>query len=62
MASMLPQPSGAVVRVKPQPDIYTLLVILAVLVMAVAVGFVAHNLMVNYGLTFQQLFSGQPAV
>jgi hypothetical protein len=52
-------PSGPVVRVKPQPDVYTVLLIVAVLGLAVTVGAVMYDLMHNYGLTFARLFSGQ---
>ena len=51
--------SGPVVRVKPQPDIYTLLLAIAIVVLAVAVGVVVQNLLSTYGLSFGQLFSGQ---
>jgi len=60
----LMSPSGPVVKVKPQPNVYTLLLIVAILVLAFAAGTVIYDLMENYGLTFQQLFTGQeiPAV
>lgn len=48
-----------VVTVKPQPDIYTLLLILAVLALGSVVGYLIYNLMTVYGLTFQELFTGQ---
>ena len=48
-----------VVRVKPQPDIYSLLLILAILALAGVVAAVMHNLMTVYGLSFQELFTGQ---
>jgi len=57
MTAMPPQ--GPVVKVKPQPDIYTLLLIVAILVLAAGVGAVVWDLMENYGLTFGQLFTGQ---
>jgi len=57
MAAMSAQPP--VVRVKPQQDIYTLLLILSVLALAAAIALVAHNLMTVYGMSFGQLFTGQ---
>lgn len=52
-------PSGPVVKVKPQPDVYTLLLIVAILCLAVTIGAVVYDLIRNYGLTFAQLFTGQ---
>ena len=57
MAAMSMQ--SPVVRVKPQPDIYTLLLILAVLFLAVTIGVVLYDLMRNYGMTFMEIFAGQ---
>ena len=54
-------PSGPVVKVKPQPDVYTLLLIVAIFCLAVAVGAVVWNLVTHYGLSFTQLFTGQEA-
>ena len=52
--------SGApVVTVKPQPDIYTFLLLLAVLALGGTIAFLMHHLMTVYGLSFQELFSGQ---
>jgi hypothetical protein len=45
-----------VITVKPQPNIYTLLVIVAIIMLAVGLGLVLHNLMVDYGLSFSQVF------
>jgi uncharacterized membrane protein YhfC len=56
MTSMPPPP---VVRVKPQPDVYTVLLIVAILCLAVSIGAVVWDLMRNYGLSFAQLFTGQ---
>ncbi len=52
-----------VVEVKPQPDIYTVLVIIAALVLVVAIGMCLFKLMGStdgggYGLTFKQIFGG----
>ena len=47
------------VTIKPQPDIYALLLILAVLALGSVVGYLIYNLMTVYGLTFQELFTGQ---
>ena len=54
-------PTGPVVKVKPSPNVYTLLVILAVIFLGLAVGFAMYNLMVNYGFSFKELFTGQGA-
>ncbi len=58
---MTPIPSvrSPVVKVKPQPNIYTLLLVLAIIFLAVTVGIVMHNLMTAYGMTFAELFTGQ---
>ena len=52
---------GPLVPVKPQPSIYTLMIVVAIIVLAVTVGMVMWNLMASppdgYGLTFGQLFS-----
>ncbi|HAU36199.1 MAG TPA: hypothetical protein DCX07_00595 [Phycisphaerales bacterium] len=49
---------GPVVPVKPQADIYTLLLIIAVVVLIVTIGVVLHNLMGSegYGLSLGDLF------
>lgn len=47
------------VRVKPQPDIYTLLLIVAIIFLAVTVGMVMYNLTTTYGLTFAEMFTGR---
>jgi hypothetical protein len=51
---------GQVIQVKPAPDVYTLLLLVAILVLAVAVGVSLYYLMANppvgYGLTFGDLF------
>ena len=48
-----------VVKVKPQPDVYSLLLILAVLALGGTIAYLAHDLMAVYGLTFGELFTGQ---
>ena len=48
-----------VAKVKPQPNIYTLLLILAIIFLAVTVGIVMHNLMTAYDMTFVELFTGR---
>lgn len=55
MAMQVPNP---MVRVKPQPDIYTLLLVVGILLMAIAIGVVLVNLLGNYGLSFGQIFTG----
>jgi len=47
------------VKTKPQPDIYTLLLIVAIIFLAVTVGMVMYNLMTTYGLTFTEMFTGR---
>ena len=52
---------GQVVRVKPIPNIYTLLIIVAILVLAITIGIVLYNLLSaspsGYGLSFSDLFN-----
>ncbi len=50
---------GPVVRVKPTPDVYSFLLILAILALGGVVGYLIHNLMTVYGLSFGELFTGQ---
>ena len=52
-------PEGPVVKVKPQSNIYTLLLAVAILCLAAAVGVVVWDLLTNYGLSFAELFTGQ---
>lgn len=57
--SQLP-PSGTI-QVKPQSNIYTIMMIITILVLSVAIGFVMHKLMSpasagGYGLEFGKLF------
>ena len=57
--SQLP-PSGTI-QVKPQSNVYTLMMIITILVLGVAIGFVMHKLMSapihgGYGLEFGQIF------
>lgn len=51
---------GPVVQVRPQPNIYTLLLIVAILAVAVTVAVVLYNLLldppVGYGLDFGAIF------
>ena len=44
------------VRVKPQPDVYTALLVVAILVLAATIGIVIWNLTSVYGLTFAEIF------
>ena len=50
---------GQVIQVKPVPDVYTLLVLVAILVLVVAAGMSLYYLMasppIGYGLTFGDL-------
>lgn len=54
---------GSVVQVKPQPNIYTALLIVAILALGVAIGLVLYNLMApvdtgaGYGMKFGDLFA-----
>ncbi len=57
MAAM--QLQGPVVRVKPRPDIYTLLLIVAILILAATIGIMLYDLMVTYGMSFVDIFTGQ---
>ena len=55
---MMQLQQGPVIPVKAQPNIYTLLLIIAILILAVTIGFVLHNLMSadRYGQTLEQIF------
>ena len=62
MMTKLPS-QGPVIQLKPQPSVYTLLLAVAVLVLAVTIGLVLHKLMGalppegnGYGLQFGDLF------
>ena len=48
--------SSSVVRVKPEADIYTLLVIVAILALGTTVGVAIWNLTSTYGLKFAEIF------
>ena len=50
---------GPVVKVKPGSNVYTVLLVVAILVLAVATGTVVYDLVQRYGLSFAELFSGQ---
>jgi hypothetical protein len=50
------QPQGPVVPVKAEPNIYTVLLIIAVIGMAVAVGISLNDLLNNYHMAFGDLF------
>ena len=52
------QPKQPIVSVKPQSDIYTLLVIVAILALGVAIGLSMYNLMSSegYGMSFSEIF------
>jgi len=52
---------GPVVEVKPQPNIYTILLLVAVLALGTTIGFVMHNLLTplekgGYGVPFEKVF------
>lgn len=50
------QTQGPTVAVKPQPNVYTVLVIIGIVVLGVAIGVMLHNLTVNYDMTMGQIF------
>jgi len=50
---------GQVVRVKPQSNIYTLLLVLAILFLGATVGIMLYDLMTTYGMTFASIFTGK---
>jgi hypothetical protein len=54
--------TGAVMHVKPQPNIYTALVIIAIVFMIVAIAMGLHSLMGSYGMSMKDLFSGGSAL
>ena len=49
-------PQGPLVKIKPQDNVYTVLLVVAVLFLATASGIVLHSLMVNYGMSFGEIF------
>ena len=52
-------PNSVVAKVKPQPNIYTVLLAAAVILLAVAVGVCLYTLMTTYGLSFGEILKGQ---
>lgn len=56
---MMTPVEGPVVKVKPRSDIYTVLLGVAILVLALAIGVVVYDLIQNYGMSFAELFTGQ---
>ncbi|MHC4717660.1 MAG: hypothetical protein ACYS5V_11870 [Planctomycetota bacterium] len=56
---MMTPVEGPVVKVKPRSDIYTVLLGVAILVLAVAIGVVVYDLIQNYGMSFAELFTRQ---
>ncbi len=61
MSQLRSNTNGPVVEVKPQPDIYTVLLLVTFLVLLGGAILVASNLMADppngYGMTFGELFS-----
>jgi hypothetical protein len=58
---MAKAPSDApVVQVKPQPDVYTIMLIIAIIALAVSIGFVLWTLIAappnGYGLSLGEIF------
>ncbi len=55
---------GPVVRVKPQPNIYTALLLVAIVVLIATLAITLYNLMAappaGYGLTFGEIFGKTP--
>ena len=52
---------GPVVTVKPQANVYTVLLIIAILAMAAAVGVLMFDMTENYGMAIGDIFSGGQA-
>ena len=61
MAQMRMQGPG--LPAKPQPDVYTLLLVVAILALVVTIGFVVYNLLSadRYGLSIANLFGALPS-
>ncbi len=55
----LPSTPGAPIR-KAQPDVYTVLLLVAVIFLIAAIAVVASDLIKNYGMSFVQLFQVAP--
>ena len=53
MSQMSHQP---VIQVKPEPNVYTVLILVAIVALLVALVVVSHNLMSSYGLSFGEMF------
>lgn len=49
-------PQQPVVQAKPQPNIYTVLLIIAIVALGVTVGVAIGNLTATYGLSFGEIF------
>jgi hypothetical protein len=47
---------GPLVKIKPQDNVYTVLLAIAILFLATASGIVLHSLMANYGMSFGDIF------
>ena len=60
MSQMQQMPQGPVVAVKPQANVYTVLLIIAILAMAVAAGTLVYDLTTTYGMSLGDIFSGAP--
>jgi len=57
---------GPVVQVKPQPNIYTLMILVAIIVLVVTIALVLRNLLATppagYGLSFSEVFTGMEQI
>lgn len=53
-----PQPQVSA-RPRPQPDIYTLLLIVAILALGATIGVVIWNLTTGYGIEFADIVQGK---
>ncbi len=55
---------GSGLSVRPQNDVYTLLMLVAILAIAVTIGFVLNNLLSagRYGLSITNLFGALPGL
>jgi hypothetical protein len=55
MTAMPPQ--GPAIKGKAQPNIYSMLLVVAVVVLIATIGIVVYDLMAVYGLSFVDLFT-----
>jgi len=58
--TQLPQQQTPGVEAKPQANIYTLLLVVAILALGATIGVVVWNLTTAYGLDFSDIFRSLP--